>query len=166
MCSLKRQPIGVFVAVTRQRRRRRLGSSRHLLLLAFGVSLLAPGASSANEIRTAVKPLRAINGVACHRQGTTTSSILDIYTYSCGTALARSYTISISIQRQGTAYGGSPVKSDVKIGQAVSSTRAAVAGHASVIVIASRGDGNARAARSDARAIARRLARINARETR
>lgn len=129
------------------------------------LSLSLAGPASARGVHATVKPLRSVNGVACKREGTTTSAVLDIYTYSCGNPLGRSYTISISIQREGNAFGGSNAKSDVKVGRAVSSTRSAAAGHASVIVIASRLDGKLKVVGKDAAATAKRLARLNARET-
>jgi hypothetical protein len=105
---------------------------------------------------TALKPLPVLNGVHC-RSVVNSSGMSG---YACGrTSDVRSYVVTIEIAAR-SPYGPRP--SDQHLGSWVRSTRTGATGNVYVMVVATRTDGNAKAARSDAASTAKRLARLNA----
>jgi hypothetical protein len=80
--------------------------------------------------------------------------------YSCGRVSdRRSYVVTVEIAQR-SPYGPRP--SDQHLGSWVRSTRTGVMGHVYVMVVATRTDGDVKAARSEASAAARYIARLNA----
>jgi hypothetical protein len=119
------------------------------LVLALAAPLPEAGAA-------ALKPLPVLNGVRCR----TVVSSTGLIGYACGRASdLRSYVVTVEIAKR-SPYGPRP--SDQHLGSWVRSTRTGFMGHVYVMVVATRTDGNARAARSDATAAARYIARLNA----
>jgi hypothetical protein len=119
------------------------------LVLALGA--LAGGAGAAS-----LKPLPALNGVRCHLVVDSSG----LYGYSCGRAGdLRSYVVTIEIASR-NPYGPRP--GDVRSGSFVRATRIGCSGHAYVMVVATRTDGDAKLARIEASTLARHLARLNA----
>ena len=128
--------------------------TRNALVL-IGLALVL-AASAAEAGAAALKPLPVLNGVRCRSVISSTA----MSGYSCGRASdLRSYVVTIEIAKR-SPYGPRP--SDQKLGSWVRSTRTGVMGNVYVMVVATRTDGNARAARSEAATAARRLARLNA----
>jgi hypothetical protein len=124
--------------------------------LAFVSLALALAAPVAEAGAAALKPLPVLNGVRCR----TVISSSGLIGYSCGRASdLRSYVVTVEIAKR-SPYGPRP--SDQHLGSWVRSTRTGFMGHVYVMVVATRTDGNARAARSDAATAARMLARLNA----
>jgi hypothetical protein len=124
-----------------------------LVLASLALSLAAPIAEAG---AAALKPLPVLNGVRC--RAVINSS--GINGYSCGRASdLRSYVVTIEIAKR-SPYGPRP--SDQHSGSWVRSTRTGVMGHVYVMVVATRTDGNVKAARSEAATAARWLARLNA----
>jgi hypothetical protein len=128
--------------------------TRKALALISLALFLAAFASEAGA--TALKPLPILNGVRCR-------SVINsngMTGYSCGRASdLRSYVVTIEIAKR-SPYGPRP--SDQHLGSWVRSTRTGVMGNVYVMVVATRTDGNAKAARSEAAKAARWLARLNA----
>jgi hypothetical protein len=124
-----------------------------LILLSLALALVAPVAEAG---ATALKPLPVLNGVRCR----TVINSTGLIGYSCGRASdLRSYVVTVEIASR-SPYGPRP--SDQHLGSWVRSTRTGVMGHVYVMVVATRTDGNARAARSEAATAARFIARLNA----
>jgi hypothetical protein len=118
--------------------------------------LLALAAPVAEAGAAALKPLPVLNGVRCR----TVISSTGLIGYSCGRVSdLRSYVVTVEIAKR-SPYGPRP--SDQHLGSWVRSTRTGFMGHVYVMVVATRTDGNARAARSEAAAAARYIARLNA----
>jgi hypothetical protein len=124
-----------------------------LALISLALFLAAPVAEAG---AAALKPLPVLNGVRC-RSVINSSGMTG---YACGRASdLRSYVVTIEIAKR-SPYGPRP--SDQHLGSWVRSTRTGVQGNVYVMVVATRTDGNAKAARSEAAAAARWLARLNA----
>jgi hypothetical protein len=124
--------------------------------LALITLLLVLAAPVADAGAAALKPLPVLNGVRC-RSVVNSSGMSG---YACGRASdLRSYVVTIEVAKR-SPYGPRP--SDQHLGSWVRSTRTGVMGHVYVMVVATRTDGNARAARSEAVTAARMLARLNA----
>jgi hypothetical protein len=124
--------------------------------LALAVLVLALAAPVAGAGATSLKPLPVLNGVRCH----TVVSSSGLIGYSCGRASdLRSYVVTVEIASR-SPYGPRP--SDQHLGSWVRSTRTGVKGHVYVMVVATRTDGNVKAARSEAASAARFIARLNA----
>jgi hypothetical protein len=118
--------------------------------------LLALAAPVAEAGAAALKPLPVLNGVHCR----TVISSTGLIGYSCGRVSdLRSYVVTVEIAKR-SPYGPRP--SDQHLGSWVRSTRTGFMGHVYVMVVATRTDGNARAARSEAAAAAKYIARLNA----
>jgi hypothetical protein len=118
--------------------------------------LLALAAPVAEAGAAALKPLPVLNGVRC-RTAISSSGLIG---YSCGRVSdLRSYVVTVEIAKR-SPYGPRP--SDQHLGSWVRSTRTGFMGHVYVMVVATRTDGNARAARSEAAAAAKYIARLNA----
>lgn len=118
--------------------------------------LLALAAPVAEAGAAALKPLPVLNGVHCR----TVISSTGLIGYSCGRVSdLRSYVVTVEIAKR-SPYGPRP--SDQHLGSWVRSTRTGFMGHVYVMVVATRTDGNARAARSQAAAAAKYIARLNA----
>ncbi|MDX6571658.1 MAG: hypothetical protein QOC86_814 [Gaiellales bacterium] len=118
--------------------------------------LLALAAPVAEAGAAALKPLPVLNGVRCR----TVISSSGLIGYSCGRVSdLRSYVVTVEIAKR-SPYGPRP--SDQHLGSWVRSTRTGFMGHVYVMVVATRTDGNARAARSEAAAAAKYIARLNA----
>jgi hypothetical protein len=118
--------------------------------------LLALAAPVAGAGAAALKPLPVLNGVHCR----TVISSTGLIGYSCGRVSdLRSYVVTVEIAKR-SPYGPRP--SDQHLGSWVRSTRTGFMGHVYVMVVATRTDGNARAARSEAAAAAKYIARLNA----
>jgi hypothetical protein len=118
--------------------------------------LLALAAPVAEAGAAALKPLPVLNGVRCR----TVISSTGLIGYSCGRVSdLRSYVVTVEIAKR-SPYGPRP--SDQHLGSWVRSTRTGFMGHVYVMVVATRTDGNARAARSEAAAAAKYIARLNA----
>jgi hypothetical protein len=127
--------------------------TRATLALTTLALLLVPVAGAG---ATALKPLPVLNGVHC-RSVVNSSGMSG---YSCGRASdLRSYVVTIEIAKR-SPYGPRP--SDQNQGSWVRSTRTGAMGNVYVMVVATRTDGNVKAARSDAASAARRIARLNA----
>ncbi|HET6174223.1 MAG TPA: hypothetical protein VFD90_16545 [Gaiellales bacterium] len=127
---------------------------RHALVVASLALVLA--ATSTEAGAAALKPLPVLNGVHCRT--VINSSALN--GYSCGRVSdLRSYVVTIEIAKR-SPYGPRP--SDQHLGSWVRSTRTGVKGNIYVMVVATRTDGNAKAARNEAAAAARWIARMNA----
>jgi hypothetical protein len=125
-------------------------------LIALAGLLLALAAPVAEAGATALKPLPVLNGVRCR----TVISSSGLIGYACGRASdLRSYVVTVEIAKR-SPYGPRP--SDQHLGSWVRSTRTGVMGHVYVMVVATRTDGNARAARTEAATAARFIARLNA----
>jgi hypothetical protein len=128
-------------------------SRNALALTSLALVLAAPAAEAG---AAALKPLPVLNGVRCR----TVISSSGISGFSCGRASdLRSYVVTIEIAKR-SPYGPRP--SDQHLGSWVRSTRTGVMGNVYVMVVATRTDGNAKAARSEAASAARMLARLNA----
>jgi hypothetical protein len=124
--------------------------------LALASLVLALAAPVAGAGAAALKPLPVLNGVRCH----TVISSGGLIGYSCGRASdLRSYVVTVEIASR-SPYGPRP--SDQHLGSWVRSTRTGFKGHVYVMVVATRTDGNAKAARSEAASAARFIARLNA----
>ena len=124
-----------------------------LALTSLALVLAAPAAEAG---AAALKPLPVLNGVRCR----TVISSSGISGFSCGRAGdLRSYVVTVEIAKR-SPYGPRP--SDQHLGSWVRSTRTGVMGHVYVMVVATRTDGNARAARTEAAMAARFIARLNA----
>ena len=124
-----------------------------LALTSLALVLAAPVADAG---AAALKPLPVLNGVRCR----TVINASGISGFACGRASdLRSYVVTIEIAKR-SPYGPRP--SDQHLGSWVRSTRTGVMGNVYVMVVATRTDGNAKAARSEAASAARMLARLNA----
>ena len=124
--------------------------------LAFVSLALALAAPVAEAGAAALKPLPVLNGVRCR----TVISSTGLIGYSCGRASdLRSYVVTVEIAKR-SPYGPRP--SDQHLGSWVRSTRTGFMGHVYVMVVATRTDGNAKAARSEAASAAKYIARLNA----
>jgi hypothetical protein len=124
-----------------------------LALATLALSLVAPVAEAG---ATALKPLPVLNGVRCR----TVISSSGLIGYSCGRASdVRSYVVTVEIAKR-SPYGPRP--SDQHLGSWVRSTRTGFKGHVYVMVVATRTDGNAKAARREAATAAKWIARITA----
>jgi len=124
-----------------------------LALTSLALVLASPVAEAS---AAALKPLPVLNGVRC-RAVINSSGMIG---YSCGRASdVRSYVVTIEIAKR-SPYGPRP--SDQHLGSWVRSTRTGARGNVYVMVVATRTDGNAKAARSEAATAARRIARLNA----
>lgn len=124
--------------------------------LALTSLALVLAASAAEAGAAALKPLPVLNGVRCRA----VISSSGMSGYSCGrTSDVRSYVVTIEIAKR-SPYGPRP--SDQHLGSWVRSTRTGARGNVYVMVVATRTDGNAKAARSEAATAARRIARLNA----
>jgi hypothetical protein len=118
--------------------------------------LLALAAPVAEAGAAALKPLPVLNGVHCR----TVVSSTGLIGYACGRASdPRSYVVTVEIASH-SPYGPRP--SDQHLGSWVRSTRTGFKGHVYVMVVATRTDGNARAARTEAASAAKFIARLNA----
>ncbi|MDX6535875.1 MAG: hypothetical protein QOD37_216 [Gaiellales bacterium] len=127
--------------------------SFRLVLASLLLALAAPVAEAG---AAALKPLPVLNGVHCR----TVISSTGLIGYSCGRVSdLRSYVVTVEIAKR-SPYGPRP--SDQHLGSWVRSTRTGFMGHVYVMVVATRTDGNARAARSEAAAAAKYIARLNA----
>jgi hypothetical protein len=116
-----------------------------LALATLALSLVAPVAEAG---ATALKPLPVL------------ISSSGLIGYSCGRASdVRSYVVTVEIAKR-SPYGPRP--SDQHLGSWVRSTRTGFKGHVYVMVVATRTDGNAKAARSEAATAAKWIARITA----
>lgn len=124
--------------------------------LAFVSLALALAAPVAEAGAAALKPLPVLNGVRCR----TVISSSGLIGYSCGRASdLRSYVVTVEIAKR-SPYGPRP--SDQHLGSWVRSTRTGFMGHVYVMVVATRTDGNVKAARSEAASAAKWIARLNA----
>jgi hypothetical protein len=128
--------------------------TRHAFVVAsLALALAAPVAEAG---AAALKPLPVLNGVRCR----TVINSSGLIGYSCGRASdVRSYVVTVEIAKR-SPYGPRP--SDQKLGSWVRSTRTGFMGHVYVMVVATRTDGNAKAARSEAATAAKFIARRNA----
>ena len=128
--------------------------TRNALALISLALILAASAAEAGA--AALKPLPVLKGVRCRSVISSTA----MSGYSCGRASdLRSYVVTIEIAKR-NPYGPRP--SDQHLGSWVRSTRTGVMGNVHVMVVATRTDGNVKAARSEAAIAARWLARLNA----
>ena len=126
------------------------------LPLVVATLVLALAAPVAEAGAAALKPLPVLNGVRC-RSVINSSGLSG---YSCGRASdVRSYVVTVEIAKR-SPYGARP--SDQKQGSWVRSTRTGFMGHVYVMVVATRTDGNAKAARREAATAAKLIARLNA----
>lgn len=124
-----------------------------LALASLALALAAPVAEAG---AAALKPLPVLNGVRCR----TVISSSGLIGYACGRASdLRSYVVTVEIAQR-SPYGPRP--SDQHSGSWVRSTRTGFMGHVYVMVVATRTDGNVKAARSEAATAARWIARLNA----
>jgi hypothetical protein len=124
--------------------------------LAFVSLALALAAPVAEAGAAALKPLPVLNGVRCR----TVISSSGLIGYSCGRASdLRSYVVTVEIAKR-SPYGPRP--SDQHLGSWVRSTRTGFMGHVYVMVVATRTDGQLKAARSEAASAAKWIARLNA----
>jgi hypothetical protein len=124
-----------------------------LTLISLALFLVAPVADAG---AAALKPLPVLNGVRC-RSVINSSGMTG---YSCGRASdLRSYVVTVEIAKR-SPYGPRP--SDQHLGSWVRSTRTGFKGHVYVMVVATRTDGNVKAARSEAATAAKWIAQINA----
>jgi hypothetical protein len=128
--------------------------TRHAFaLVSLALALAAPVAEAG---AASLKPLPVLNGVRCH----TVINSTGLIGYSCGRASdLRSYVVTVEIAKR-SPYGPRP--SDQHLGSWVRSTRTGFMGHVYVMVVATRTDGNAKAARSEAATAAKFIARLNA----
>jgi hypothetical protein len=128
--------------------------TRHAFVLAsLALALAAPVAEAG---AASLKPLPVLNGVRCR----TVINSTGLIGYSCGRASdLRSYVVTVEIAKR-SPYGPRP--SDQHLGSWVRSTRTGFMGHVYVMVVATRTDGNAKAARSEAATAAKFIARLNA----
>ena len=128
--------------------------TRHPFVLAsLALALAAPVAEAG---AASLKPLPVLNGVRCR----TVINSTGLIGYSCGRASdLRSYVVTVEIAKR-SPYGPRP--SDQHLGSWVRSTRTGFMGHVYVMVVATRTDGNAKAARSEAATAAKFIARLNA----
>ena len=124
--------------------------------LVFISLVLALAAFAAEAGAAALKPLPILNGVRCRQ----VVSSNDLNGFSCGRPSdTRSYVVTIEIASH-SPYGQRP--EDVRSGSWVRTTRTGWKGHVYVMVVATRTDGNAKAARREAASAARYIARLNA----
>jgi hypothetical protein len=118
--------------------------------------VLALAAPVAEAGAAALKPLPVLNGVRCRT--VLNSNVL--IGYACGRASdLRSYVVTVEIAKR-SPYGPRP--SDQHLGSWVRSTRTGAMGNVYVMVVATRTDGNAKAARGEAATAAKFIARLNA----
>jgi hypothetical protein len=123
-------------------------------LASLALALAAPVAEAG---AASLKPLPVLNGVRCH----TVINSTRLIGYSCGRASdVRSYVVTVEIAMR-SPYGPRP--SDRQLGSWVRATRTGFMGHVYVMVVATRTDGNVKAARSEAASAAKFIARLNAR---
>ena len=123
------------------------------VVASLALALAAPVAEAG---AAALKPLQVLNGVRCR----TVINSSGLIGYACGRASdVRSYVVTVEIAKR-SPYGQRP--RDQHLGSWVRSTRTGFMGHVYVMVVATRTDGNAKAARREAATAAKFIARLNA----
>ena len=124
-----------------------------LVVASLALALAAPVAEAG---AAALKPLQVLNGVRCR----TVINSSGLIGYACGRASdVRSYVVTVEIAKR-SPYGPRP--GDQHLGSWVRSTRTGFMGHVYVMVVATRTDGNAKAARREAATAAKLIAQLNA----